>query len=256
MTEHFFHFCNEAMLLTHAKANAAGLNVPNNRALSTYNADISGNVVSPHSANLIPAIPNSSERCGQSEGGRPEKCFQWYYSCLVEIQSRRASSESRDLNRDRARDALASNKSMTVPRGNRLRMFTNAFLVIAVNGPATDPFEGRMNMVPERFDWSFSRTITRVQNAKLVPTRSVAGLRAIYLHFQSAVKHFTPRSGAVLSNSDLLPVPLSFTAVECDPTDRQTRCQMLGQGNLRNDRFMAVIYVHDVHYFSCLMELQ
>lgn len=30
--------------------------------------------------------------------------------------------------------------------------------------------------------------------------------------------------------------------LECDPTDSRIRCQMLGQGNLRNDRFTTALY--------------
>jgi len=31
--------------------------------------------------------------------------------------------------------------------------------------------------------------------------------------------------------------------LECDPTDSRIRCQMLGQGNLRNDRFTTALYM-------------
>lgn len=51
--------------------------------------------------------------------------------------------------------------------------------------------------------------------------------------------------------------------LECDPTDSRIRCQMLGQGNLRNDRFTTTLYMSILRMHSAavrslpaLMEVQ
>jgi len=61
---------------------------------------------------------------------------------------------------------------------------------------------------------------------------------------------------SILSNSGLLPacLPPSLLSVECDRADGRIRCWMLGQGNLRNDRFTTAIYAY-VYTRICIAAL-